>query len=1071
MDHHLKFSQRNLIFFLLLVGSIEFCPTLLADNQQENSNSVVINEIHYDPDLRTELVEFIELYNPGSTYINLSGWYFNDGISYQFPTGAVLPAGSYIIVAQNPSHARNKWPNIPPGSIFGPFEGKLDNDGEKIELCNAIGEEIDQVDYQLGFPWPTVGDAVPDDQPGTGRSIQLINPSIENDLAGSWRSASPTPALRNQYVYLENPPPHIRQVSHSPKQPKSGETVTITAKVTDPDGVSNVTLKYQVVEPGNYIPITVPNYPSTNPATKSNPAYETGWVNLPMQDDGLSGDELANDDIYSVQMPVTLQVHRRLIRYRILIEDNAGHNLTVPYTNDPQPNFAYFVYDGVPAWSGAINPNGSWPDNQVVTYGAELMQSLPVYHLLSRAVDVQNCQYNPGYDDHFNPQYYFSGTFVYDGEVYDHIRYRIRGQWSPFQTGKEKWKIDFKRGHYFQARDDYSDKYKNKWDKMNIGSGTCPWWQYPHPGGWDVGTRGMMLNEALAFRLYNMAGVPSCNTNFFHFRVIDNSVEANSSSQYEGDFWGLYLAIEQSDGAFLNEHGLPDGNVYRMEGDAGKTHQGSTQVSNNSDVTTFINTYNSHPSRNWWSQNVNMTNYFSSRAIGIAINDSDRRPEYNCIYYHNSETGQWLMLPWDLDLTFEWATHYSDWEHFRYALSYSEYNIACKNRARELMDLLLNDDQAWQVIDEIAAIISTPYDGKTFVEANRALWDYHPRTVKKGQFYENNEFLSTKEWAGLIEYYKMFLTSSGFSDFASGSYGVYALEAEAADSAIPYTPTITYTGSEGFPTDNLTFQTSSFRDLQGSSTFAAIKWRIAETESFNDVRGKYEINAVWESDEITSSSNRTISIPVGIVIPGHTYRVRCRMKDNTGRWSHWSEPIQFETGEPLSTGTVNNLRITELMYNPAKADTTRGELAVNNENYEFIELKNIGSETIDLNQVKFSDGIDFTFSNFELGPDEYVIIVKDQTAFESRYGSLLNITGEYSGRLENGGESIRLENAFGQTILDFSYEDHWYDMVDGRGFSLTIVDPTNPDTNSWGQKDSWRSSMYIGGSPGRDDSG
>jgi len=1273
MGVHLKILQLNLVYVLLLAGPIETGYTLLADNQQENSSSVVINEIHYDPDVRTELVEFIELYNPGSIDINIAGWYLSDGIAYQFPANAVIPADGYVIVAQNPAHIQDKWRIGPSSSVFGPFEGKLNNDGEKIELSNANGEEIDQVDYQLGFPWPTVGDEVPDNIPGTGYSIQLINPLIDNDLAGSWRSASPTPAAYNLSVYLDNPPPHIRQVSHSPNQPKSGEAVTITAKVTDSDGVSEVRLQYQIVDPGNYIPITFPNLSISVPRIP-NPDYDDPrtWSNFYMHDDGLNGDLTANDDIYSVRIPGNLQVHRRLIRYRIIIEDSAGYSLTVPYSDDPQPNFAYFVYDGVPAWSGAIRPGAGGSEGQVIEYGADVLTSLPIYHLISREIDVEYCQWNEGYGVHQrwdSGLYHFAGTLVYDGEVYDHIRYRIRGQWSPFQTGKEKWKLDFKRGHYFQACDDYGNKYKSKWDKMNIGSGTCPWWQYPHPGGWDVGTRGMMLNEALAFRLYNMAGVPSCNTNFFHFRVIDNAIEANPSSQYEGDFWGLYLTIEHPDGAFLDEHGLPDGNIYRMEGDASKTHQGLTQVSNNSDVSSFINMYNSRPSRDWWVQNVNLTNYFSSRAIGIAINDSDRRPEYNCVYYHNSETNQWWMLPWDLDLTFEWATHYSDWEHFRYALAYSEYDIASRNRARELLDLLLNNDQARQLIDEIATIISTPYDGKTFVEANRALWDYNPRTVKKGQFYEFNEFLNSKDWPGLIEYYKTFLTPAGFSGVASGSYGVYALVAEAADTAIPDTPTITYTGPEGFPVDNLTFESSSFSDPQGGGTFSAMKWRIAEvtpnsqyvppviptsnlpvlleqespdwkyfkgnngepsnpidawrdlnfndsswfsgqtsigygddddntllsdmrynytsiylrhkfnvssvdqietlmlnvyvddgcivwingvevarmhvsdglksyddlsgetyvdnaiweqvmlsvpydylvegeniiaihvlnssltssdvsidvsliaeierddepldespsgTEPFQGIQGKYEINAVWESEEIAPFS-RTVTFPVGAVIPGQTYRVRCQMKDNTGRWSHWSDPIQFEAGEPLSAGIINDLRITELMYNPPKADTTGGELAVDNENFEFIELKNIGSEAINLNQVKFSNGIDFTFSSFELGANEYVIIVQDQIAFETRYGSSVNIAGNYSGRLNNGGERIRLENAFGQTVLDFRYEDHWYNTTDGQGFSLTIVDPTNPDPNSWSQQDSWRPSVYIGGSPCRDD--
>ena len=35
--------------------------------------NVLINEIHYDPDVKTELVEFIELYNAGDEIADLSG--------------------------------------------------------------------------------------------------------------------------------------------------------------------------------------------------------------------------------------------------------------------------------------------------------------------------------------------------------------------------------------------------------------------------------------------------------------------------------------------------------------------------------------------------------------------------------------------------------------------------------------------------------------------------------------------------------------------------------------------------------------------------------------------------------------------------------------------------------------------------------------------------------------------------------------------------------------------------------------------------------------------------------------
>ena len=83
---------------------------------------------------------------------------------------------------------------------------------------------------------------------------------------------------------------------------------------------------------------------------------------------------------------------------------------------------------------------------------------------------------------------------------------------------------------------------------------------------------------------------------------------------------------------------------------------------------------------------------------------------------------------------------------------------------------------------------------------------------------------------------------------------------------------------------------------------------------------KYEINAVWESDELTDPGDLDIQIPASVVKTGRTYRVRSRMKDNTGRWSHWSEPIEFVAGEAIGADILNYLRVSELMYNPAAGE-------------------------------------------------------------------------------------------------------------------------------------------------------
>ena len=220
----------------------------------------------------------------------------------------------------------------------------------------------------------------------------------------------------------------------------------------------------------------------------------------------------------------------------------------------------------------------------------------------------------------------------------------------------------------------------------------------------------------------------------------------------------------------------------------------------------------------------------------------------------------------------------------------------------------------------------------------------------------------------------------------------------------------------------------------------------------------------------------------------HSAHVKARVL-SSGTWSALNEAV-FAVGP-----VAENIRITEIMYHPQSGESVpplrreavpashfneRGRDALETQGAipmsigiateEFIELTNIGDETINLNLVRFSNGIDFTFPNLDLAPGQYVVVVQDRAAFEARYGANVNVAGQYSGRLDNAGERIILEDTVGQTILDFSYNDAWRSLTDGEGFSLTIINPANPDLNSWGLKDSWRASTYIGGSPGYDDS-
>ena len=98
------------------------------------------------------------------------------------------------------------------------------------------------------------------------------------------------------------------------------------------------------------------------------------------------------------------------------------------------------------------------------------------------------------------------------------------------------------------------------------------------------------------------------------------------------------------------------------------------------------------------------------------------------------------------------------------------------------------------------------------------------------------------------------------------------------------------------------------------------------------------------------------------------------------------------------------------------------------------------------------------------------MLVRDQAAFESRYGALANIAGEYGdAKLSNGGEQVLIRAADGETIKDFTYSDRapWPESADGGGFSLTLILPESNPLH--GEASSWRASGFTNGSPASSD--
>ncbi|EMB18655.1 DUF4347 domain-containing protein [Rhodopirellula europaea] len=153
---------------------------------------IVINELHYNP--QDGDAEFIELLNnSGTESVDLSGWTI-DGIDLTIGFGTVLLPGERIVFTDDLTQFRQQAP----GDILigGQYSGGLKGSGELITLADADGNVMDQVDYLDSDPWPSEPD-------GSGLTLSLIDPNLDNGLASSWVASNQingTPGLANDAV-------------------------------------------------------------------------------------------------------------------------------------------------------------------------------------------------------------------------------------------------------------------------------------------------------------------------------------------------------------------------------------------------------------------------------------------------------------------------------------------------------------------------------------------------------------------------------------------------------------------------------------------------------------------------------------------------------------------------------------------------------------------------------------------------------------------------------------------------------------------------------------------------------
>lgn len=136
---------------------------------------VLISDIAYISDPNLEDLEFIGLYNPGDTRVDIGGYVFKSGITFTFPEGVSIGSNEKLYVTNNASSSF--W--LGRGANVYQWEsGRLNDKGEDIQLTNDVTTMIDEVTYDNKAPWP-----IPS---STLQAISLSRFDVDNHFGENW---------------------------------------------------------------------------------------------------------------------------------------------------------------------------------------------------------------------------------------------------------------------------------------------------------------------------------------------------------------------------------------------------------------------------------------------------------------------------------------------------------------------------------------------------------------------------------------------------------------------------------------------------------------------------------------------------------------------------------------------------------------------------------------------------------------------------------------------------------------------------------------------------------------------
>jgi hypothetical protein len=847
-------------------------------------------------------------------------------------------------------------------------------------------------------------------------SAFLLNPELTATYTSAVTTgyfATATPGLTNSAFTA--PGPDLTEITHSPAEPLPTQALTVTARVRPRlAAIQSVRLIPRVQYNAEGSPIAMTDAGPVVGATDG-----SRWFTATLPNAGGAA-------------------ARQMFRYYISSSDTAARSWRSPIVTD------------------TTNDDGKSQSPQyhgTVVRDATLTAGMPILQWFTQ--DVPNSDARTG----------SRASAFYQGNFYDNIYVRQRGGYTSYGSQK----FNFNRGYGIFVNDTLGTV-----GEVNMNS---------------AGADSSYLRPLLAFDCWRQAGHEASHA---HLVALYRN----------GSYQRMSSMIEQVDEDFLNRNNLdeegalyklvqrvgetPNGNDYSNNPALGDTLYGiekkTRQYENFADLDTFvagINQTDSAARNAFLFRHLNIPSFVNAMAVRNLTGEGDMNRKNFYLHRDSNHSGEWRLFPWDKDFTF--GVSYSSTVANPWQASQTYYHDpGGTNQWCVLFEAGLNNPQLRQMVarrirhlaDDILGPIGTAYN-TTVVESRletiRAGMLPLPPGVATPSGYNSRGGIDS--W--LVTHRNNTYTTYG----PTGSYQlVAAAPTRLPQAAILSADALPATGTEQDHEHlRLSNPTAEAVDMSGWTL-----WNPGKSTPFHT----FAAGTIIPGNTLAPLHQPYVvrNIPAFRSRPG-AGAIEYVLGEYSGQLSARGETIELRAGQLATSRFVSSfttpaaptaaqqfLRLTELMFaptspSPAELAAAPGTAA---SDYEFIELRNTGATDLDLTNCRFTDGVEFTFPALVLSPGERVLVVANATGFAARYGNGRLISGEFTGNLDNAGEHLRIEDAVGEMVLDFSYNPRWFPPAAGGGRSLVVRDE-NPAYSTYDQPTHWAISGTAGGTPGATD--